>query len=86
MVLFFSFKKNVIGLCWYEKGTNNKWTYDLIDHLMINLETIILVALACMTIHWKLRCLIMSCIQEVKKSWTALSMDSRGLHFTYDRG
>ena len=27
-----------IGLiCWYEKGTNNKWTYNLIDHLMVDL-------------------------------------------------
>ena len=29
------------------KGTNNKWTYDLIDHLMANLE--IIIALASMT-------------------------------------
>ena len=29
-----------IGICWYKKGTNNKWTYDLMDHLMIDLETI----------------------------------------------
>ena len=36
-----------IGLCWYQKGANNKWTYDLIDHLMVDLETII--ALATMT-------------------------------------
>ena len=30
-----------IGLCWYKKETNNKWTYDLMDHLMVDLETII---------------------------------------------
>jgi hypothetical protein len=36
-----------IGLCRYQKGTNNKWTYDLTNHLMIDLETII--ALAFMT-------------------------------------
>ena len=36
-----------IGLCWYQKGANNVWTYDLIDHLMIDLETTI--ALASMT-------------------------------------
>lgn len=36
-----------IGLCWYQKGANNKWTYDLTDHLMVDLETII--ALATMT-------------------------------------
>ena len=28
-----------IGLCWYRKGTNNKWTYDLMDPLMVDLET-----------------------------------------------
>jgi hypothetical protein len=25
-----------IGLCWYQKGTNNKWTYNLTNHLMID--------------------------------------------------
>ena len=39
--------KHVDWLTWYQKGTNNKWTYDHIDHLMIDLETII--TLACMT-------------------------------------
>lgn len=24
-----------IGLCWYQKGTNNNWRYDLSDHLMV---------------------------------------------------
>jgi hypothetical protein len=33
-----------IGLCWYRKGTNNKWTYNDIDHLMRNLETMIAIA------------------------------------------
>ena len=28
-----------VGLCWYKKGTNNKWTYDDTKHLMKNLET-----------------------------------------------
>ena len=36
-----------IGSRWYQKGTNNKWIYDLIDPLVIDLETII--ALAFMT-------------------------------------
>ena len=27
-----------IGLCWYQKGTNNNWSYDLTDRLMIDLE------------------------------------------------
>ena len=40
-----------IGLCWYQKGANNKWTYDLTDHLMLDLE--IIIALATMTcIYW----------------------------------
>ena len=30
-----------IGLCWYQKGTNNMWTYNDTDHLMKNLETMI---------------------------------------------
>ena len=29
-----------IGLRWYQKGTNNKWTYNLTNHLMVDLETI----------------------------------------------
>ena len=36
-----------IGLCWYQKGTNNKWTYNLVGQLIIDLETSI--ALASMT-------------------------------------
>ena len=36
-----------IGLCWYQKGTKNKWTCDIMDHLMVDLETVI--ALASMT-------------------------------------
>ena len=30
-----------IGLCCYQKGTNNKWTFDLTTHLMVDLEKII---------------------------------------------
>ena len=33
-----------IGACWYQKGANNKWTYNLTDRLMVDLETIIAVA------------------------------------------
>ena len=33
-----------IGLCQYEKGTNNKWTSGLTVHLMEDLETIIALA------------------------------------------
>ena len=36
-----------IGLWWYQKGTNNKWNYYRIDHLMKDLKTIF--ALASMT-------------------------------------
>ena len=25
-----------IALCWYQKRTNTKWTYDLMDHLMVD--------------------------------------------------
>ena len=27
-----------IGVCWYQKGTNNKWTYKLTYHFMVDLE------------------------------------------------
>ena len=30
-----------IGLRWYQKGTNNKRTYNYVDHLMVFLKTII---------------------------------------------
>lgn len=30
-----------IDLYWYQKGINNKWTYDLTHHLMVDLERII---------------------------------------------
>ena len=36
-----------IGLCWYQTRANNKWTNNFTGHLMIDLETII--ALAIMT-------------------------------------
>jgi hypothetical protein len=36
-----------IGSCWYQKGTNNTWTYKLTCHLMVYVETII--ALTSMT-------------------------------------
>ena len=32
------------GYVGYQNGTNNKWTYDLTDHLMIYLEMIIALA------------------------------------------
>jgi len=33
-----------IGFCWHLKRTNNKWTYDLMYHLMVDLEKIITLA------------------------------------------
>ena len=36
-----------IGSCWYQERVNNKWTYDFTDQLMVDLKTII--ALAIMT-------------------------------------
>ena len=30
-----------IGFCWYQNRNESMWTYDLTDHLMIELETII---------------------------------------------
>ena len=33
-----------IGLCWYQKGTDNKWTYDHTNLLMLDLKTIIMSA------------------------------------------
>ena len=24
-----------VGLCWYQKRTNNKWAYNLVDHLIL---------------------------------------------------
>jgi hypothetical protein len=36
-----------IGICWYHKVPDNKWTYDLVNHLLVDFDTII--ALAFMT-------------------------------------
>ena len=34
-----------IGLCWYQNKTGSIWTYDLMDHLMVELESIIALAI-----------------------------------------
>jgi hypothetical protein len=39
-----------IGLYWYSKRTN-KWTYNLSDHLMVDLEAIIALAYVIYTAH-----------------------------------
>ena len=36
-----------VGLCWYQNKNGSMWTYDLTYHMMLELETII--ALAIMT-------------------------------------
>ena len=36
-----------IGLCWYQNNNESIWTYDLTDHVMVELE--IIIALATMT-------------------------------------
>ena len=33
-----------IGLCWYQKGINDKWPYDYMDHLMLDSKTIFAIA------------------------------------------
>ena len=33
-----------IGLCWYRKGANNKWSYDITYRLIVYLEIIITLA------------------------------------------
>lgn len=30
-----------VGLCWYKKSGRSKWTDDLTDHVMVDLDTII---------------------------------------------
>lgn len=70
-----------ISLCWYKKGTNNKWTYDLIDHLIVNLETIS--ALASMTYIVDLNAYEFHPGDE--NSSMTLLMNVRVLRYTYDR-
>ena len=33
-----------IGLCWYQKNHGSPWTYDLTDHIIVGLETLIALA------------------------------------------
>ena len=64
-----------------KKGTNNKWTYDLTNHLMVDLETII--ALASMTYIVDLDAYELHLGDE--KSSRTLSMNARVLHYACDR-
>ena len=33
-----------MGLCWYQYSNESKWTYDLINHIMMNIDAIIALA------------------------------------------
>jgi hypothetical protein len=68
------------GLCWYKKGTNNKWTYDLTNNLMVDLETII--TLAFMTYILDLDAYEFHPRDE--KIFNNLLMNARVLYYTYD--
>ena len=71
-----------IGLSWYQKETNNNWTYDLTNHLIAYLE--IIIALASMTCIVDLNGCELHSGDE--KSSTTLLMNARVSHYTYDRG
>jgi hypothetical protein len=30
-----------VGLCWYQKSAGLKWSYDLTNHIMVELDTVI---------------------------------------------
>ena len=64
------------------QGTNNKWTYDLMDHLRVDLETII--ALASTTYIVDLDAYELH--PRMLKSSMTLIMEARVLHYTYGRG
>jgi hypothetical protein len=82
--------RNLIN-CWLEskdlidlinrKETNNKWTYDLMDHLRVDLETII--ALASTTYIVDLDAYELH--PEMEKSSMTLLMKTRVLHYAYDK-
>ena len=40
-----------IDLCWYQKGANNKWTYNLTNNLMIELATSTALAFVTYIVH-----------------------------------
>jgi len=73
--------KMYIGLCWYQKGTNNKGAYNHTNHLMIWLE--IVIASASMTYITDLD--VMNVIVGMRNSSTILLVNARILHYTCDR-
>ena len=69
-------------MVYYWKGTNNKWTYDLTNHLMVDLETIITIGSMTYIVDLDAYDLHLG----MKKSSTTLLMNARVLHYTYDKG
>ena len=63
------------------EGTTNKWTYNLTDHSMIYLETII--ALAPITYVVDLNAYELHPGDEIKSSLTLL-LNAKVIHYTYD--
>jgi len=68
----------LFGLCWYQRGTNKKWTYD-VTHLLEDLETIFI--LASMTYIVDLDAYELH-LGMIRSSITLL-MSARILHYTY---
>jgi hypothetical protein len=33
-----------VGLCWYQKSEGLKWSYDITDHIMVELDMVITLA------------------------------------------
>ena len=72
-----------IGSYSYKKGTNNKWTYNLMHHLMVDLNrTIALASTTCIAYidAYELH------PEDEKKSSTTKVMNAKVLQYTYDRG
>ena len=70
-----------IGLCWYKKGANNKWIYNLTINLMIELETIIALAFVAYIVNLDAYELHLG----GEKSSMTILMNARILHVVYDK-
>ena len=70
------------GLCWYQKGTNNKLNYDLINHLVVDFK--IIFALASMIYNANLNAYTLH--QGKRNFSTNLLRMLWYFHYTYDRG
>ena len=86
-----------IALYWHQKGT--KRTYDLTDHMMVDLETILAFGsyscvCVCVCVYMSIyiyiyilqTCMLICYMRGMKKSLTTLLMHARVLHYTYDGG